>query len=93
MPDDPTPHGGKALSTLPPDRARVTSGDDMTRADVRPSGADKTANDAGRPALPTQTGLAAADVEDEAADPVVDTGPGIDDDGADASLSGTRQPA
>jgi len=32
-----------------------------------------------RPQLPTDTEVTAADIEDEEADPVVDTGPGIAD--------------
>lgn len=82
MPDDPTPHGGEALHPLP-DRARIPT-------ERRPD-AQAPHEALERPPLPAHSTPLAADVEDEDADPVVDTGPGIDDDTGKPSV--TQQPA
>lgn len=85
MPDDTTPHGGEALHP-PPDRATIPgSRPDAVLAPLPP--------DSNRPPLPTGAQAHAADIEDEEADPVVDTGPGIDADVDDGKTSVTQQPA
>src|SRR6478735_2986513 len=77
------PHGGEALHPLP-DRARIPTppGD---RRHVEPPDAGR------RPPLPDRSEPMAADIEDEDADPVVDTGPGIDDDTGQPGV--VQQPA
>jgi len=82
MPDDPTPHGGEALHPLP-DRGRIPT-PRAERGDLPPDPGQ-------RPPLPTTAQIRAADLEDEDADPVVDSGPGIDEDTGKPSV--TRQPA
>lgn len=94
MPDDPTPHGGEALHR-PPDRARIPEPkpdevDRPLRSEPRADGGDPGM--AGRPSLPSQPELMAADIEDEDADPVIDSGPGIADDDT-GKPSVTQQPA
>jgi hypothetical protein len=91
MPDDSTPHGGEALHPLP-DRATIPTPPPGREGDAPPRGQPLARGDAAiRPELPTETQRTAADIEDEDADPVVDSGPGIasDDDG---KPSVTRQP-
>lgn len=68
-PIDPTPHGGEILH-LPPRKfpPPQPGGDTAAEPDM-----------AQRPPLPDQPEQMAVDVEDEEADPVVDSGPGIDD--------------
>ena len=85
MPDDPTPHGGEALHP-PPDRARIPGA-----ARDRPDAGTLEDLARSRPPLPEPTAPRAIDVEDEDADPVVDSGPGIAD-GVDVPPSVTRQP-
>lgn len=85
MPDDTTPHGGEALHT-PPDRATIPEPLPGQAAAPLPP-------DTGRPPLPTEAQVRAADIEDEEADPVVDSGPGIADDEGGRPSSATRQPA
>jgi hypothetical protein len=94
MPDDPTPHGGEAFHALP-DRAKIPEPKPERRADEhegrdapRPDGEEISH----RPSLPDHPELMDADIEDEEADPVVDSGPGIADDEA-RELSVTQQPA
>jgi hypothetical protein len=90
MPDDSTPHGGEALHA-PPDRAAIPEPKPGRASDEPPRG-QPTANER-RPALPTGVETMAADIEDEDADPVVDSGPGIaDNDDGDGKTSVTRQP-
>lgn len=92
MPDDTTPHGGEAMHPLP-DRAKIpqpkpgAEGDEPVR-DRTPK--DEPSMDE-RPALPDHPEHTAADVEDEEADPVVESGPGVADDTGKPSV--TRQPA
>ena len=85
MPDDTTPHGGEALHQ-PPDRATIPQPQPGRAASPLPP-------DTGRPPLPTEAQVLAADIEDEEADPVVDSGPGIADDGDGGKPSATQQPA
>jgi hypothetical protein len=74
MPDDPTPLGDAMTHRFPdqkipqpkPERAGNTH-------------ADEKRGTASRPALPDHPQRMAADIEDEDADPVIDTGPGIAD--------------
>lgn len=93
MPDDTTPHGGEVLHDLP-ERAKIPQpkpgqpSDEPVRGQP---GAGKPEPEIGeRPELPANPELMAADIEDEDADPVVDTGPGIADDSGKPSV--TRQP-
>ncbi len=81
MPDDTTPHGGEALHPLP-DRAKIPA-----RKSEPLSGPPASQ----RPPLPDRSEPMAADVEDEEADPVVESGPGVDEDSGKPSV--TQQPA
>ena len=96
MPEDTSPHGGEAFHQ-PPARARIPDPPPQG-TDVVSAGRADTAGDVGaetiarRPALPEQTRPMAADTEDEDADPVVDTGPGLEDPGDRGVVSVTRQP-
>lgn len=67
-PIDPTPHAGEMMQ--PPADHEIPQGSDgkTGKADV-----------SHRPALPDHPEQMAVDIEDEEADPVVDTGPGIAD--------------
>lgn len=85
MPDDTTPHGGEAMHPLP-DRATIPA--PPPEAALAPLPPDPS-----RPPLPTEAQVRAADIEDEEADPVVDTGPGITGDADHGKTSVTRQPA
>ena len=92
MPDDTTPHGGEAMHS-PPDRATIPEPkpdgkqDEFPRGD--PTGAARKVID--RPALPPHPEIMAADIEDEEADPVVESGPGVDEVTGKPSV--TQQPA
>jgi len=91
MPDDTTPHGGEALHP-PPDRATIPQPKPGAPSDEPPRGqprADLPVKD--RPPLPEQPERMAADIEDEASDPVVESGPGVDKNTGKPSV--TRQPA
>jgi hypothetical protein len=74
-PIDPSPHGGEILHERP-DRKFP-----QPAADGEAAGEPDIAQ---RPSLPEQPQQMAVDIEDEEADPVVDSGPGIADgvDGA-----------
>jgi hypothetical protein len=92
MPDDTTPHGGEALHPLP-DRAKIPqpkpgAGEDATR-EKHSSERDPRPND--RPPLPDEPQRMAADIEDEEADPVVESGPGVAEETGKPSV--TQQPA
>lgn len=80
MPIDPTPPGLGIMTKTPEDKKlpqpeEAGNGRDSDIPDPR-DGASEVRN---RPELPESTEVMAADVEDEEADPVVDTGPGIAD--------------
>ena len=93
MPDDTSPHGGEAFHRLP-DRATIPQPKPGQPSDepVRGQPDAQAPQPIGeRPELPGQPQLTAADVEDEDADPVVDSGPGIAQDTGKPSV--TRQPA
>ena len=76
MPQDPTPLGDEMVERLPdrkfpqpkPSRNREASQESAQAQDI-----------SRRPPLPDHTERMAADIEDEEADPVIDTGPGIAD--------------
>jgi hypothetical protein len=95
MPEDTTPHGGEAFHP-PPERARIP--EPLPQAtDTAAAGGSDTAQGldhaaAQRPPLPNATSQLAADVEDEDADPVVESGPGAGDAGRPATVSVTQQP-
>ena len=88
MPDETSPHGGEALHPLP-ERARIPAERPGAEEAGRPDGLSREAVSA-RPALPTEPEPMAADVEDDEADPVVESGPGVADDTGKPSV--TRQP-
>lgn len=94
MPDDPTPHGGEAFHRLP-DRAKIPKpkpgqpSDEPVRGQPDAKTPDPEIGE--RPELPEQPQVMAADIEDEEADPVVDSGPGIAEETGKPSV--TRQPA
>lgn len=72
-PRDPSPLGDEMVRTLPERKFPEPKPGDH-------SAADEAAPDIShRPALPEHPQPMAADVEDEEADPVTDTGPGIAD--------------
>jgi hypothetical protein len=77
-PDDQTPLGDEMVHRLPerkfPQPAPGEASDEPPRGEP---GAETDMST--RPQLPEHPERMAADVEDEEADPVVDTGPGIDD--------------
>ena len=82
-PIDPSPHGGEILHELPErpfpeprlDGADVASGRGIGEASAGSDGPSI----AQRPPVPEHPQQMAVDVEDEEADPVVDSGPGIAD--------------
>lgn len=73
-PIDPTPHFGEILQK--PGQQFTEPTPDVTHED-KPQ-ADESV--AGRPEIPDSTEIMAVDVEDEDADPVVESGPGVDKD-------------
>ena len=79
-PDDRTPHGGEIMHA-PPDRAKIPDLEPLGDNDEHGTGTDagEAPDVAARPALPDHPEQMAADIEDEEADPVIDTGPGIAD--------------
>ena len=105
MAKDPTPHGGEAFHELP-DRAKIPQpkpggGDDapLMAPDSKPlHGGEETRDTAQaqqpavgeRPPLPERTQQLAADIEDEEADPVKESGPGVADEPKELSV--TQQP-
>ncbi len=91
MPDDTTPHGGEVLHA-PPDRATVPEPLPGHPSDepVRGQPGDDPGKPLDRPSIPTHTERMAADVEDEDADPVIESGPGVDEDRPSPGF--TRQP-
>ena len=80
-PLDPTPLGDEMVHRLPerkfPQPKPDADSDDLVRGG--PASAEREADMRDRPALPQHPQPMAADVEDEEADPVIDSGPGIDD--------------
>lgn len=100
MPDDTSPHGGEAMHE-PPDRARIPQPKPGRASDEPPRGQPQAGaprekqmgdDDIERPSLPDHPEPMAADVEDEDDDPVVESGPGVDDDAGREPPSVTRQP-
>lgn len=94
MPDDTSPHGGEAMHPLP-DRAKIPqpkpdAGSDRRAPEPDADGPDRPQPAAQRPSLPGRPEPVAADVEDEDDDPVVESGPGVDDE--TGKPSATRQP-
>ena len=82
-PIDKSPHAGEMMNS-PPEQEfpRPQAGQESDRPPRGESGANKGQDepDIGhRPSLPDHPELMAADVEDEEADPVIDSGPGIAD--------------
>lgn len=82
-PDDPTPLGDAMTHRFPqqkiPEPKPGASGNGPARGGHRVARDKPAADVSGRPPLPKHPQPMAADVEDEDADPVTDTGPGIDD--------------
>jgi hypothetical protein len=87
-PIDPSPHGGEILHERPerkfPQPAADGEHGDSERELRHRGEAAGEADIAQRPSLPEQPQQMAVDIEDEEADPVIDSGPGIADgvDGA-----------
>ena len=78
MPIDPTPPSAGIMTQTPEDKKLPQpeeAGNGQPETEPNPRDTDMR----GRPQLPTDTEVTAADIEDEEADPVVDTGPGIAD--------------
>lgn len=81
-PTDRTPLGDEMVERLPERKFPQPRADELRD---KPGRADPTTTDAGapdirhRPELPGHPEQMAADIEDEDADPVIDTGPGIAD--------------
>ena len=72
-PIDPSPHAGEVLHE-PDKQFPVPSPDGLHER--KPQG-EVTVDD--RPAIPAQSELMGVDVEDEEEDPVIESGPGVDD--------------
>lgn len=88
MPIDPTPPGAGIMTPTPedkklpqPEEAGNGRPSDVPnpRDDPRDNPRDAATDLRRRPELPAATEVMAADVEDEEADPVIDTGPGVAD--------------
>lgn len=82
MANDPTPLGDAMTHRFPDQKIpQPKSGGpgDAANAGRASSADDDKSGIAGRPALPDHPERMAADIEDEEADPVIDTGPGIAD--------------
>jgi hypothetical protein len=81
-PKDPTPRGGEILQppnrTIPQPRPGEESDEPVLGNPVADEAGDQP-DIPKRPALPRDPQRMAADIEDEEADPVIDSGPGIDD--------------
>lgn len=91
MPDDTTPHGGEAMHPLP-DRAKIPQPKPGAQPErERDPGHEQDESLRDRPPLPQSPPRMAADIEDEEADPVVESGPGVADDTGKPSV--TQQPA
>ena len=80
-PLDPTPLGDEMVHRLPERKfPQPKPGTDTgDPASGGPASSERNPDMRDRPALPEHPQPMAADVEDEEADPVVDSGPGIDD--------------
>jgi hypothetical protein len=87
MPDDTTPHGGEALHA-PPERATIPEPKPGRGSDAPPQGLPRAASE--RPSLPRSSERMAADIEDEDADPVVESDPSVTEESGKPSV--TRQP-
>jgi len=78
MPIDLTPPSVGIMTKTPEDKKLPQpeeAGNGQPGTEPNPRDTDMR----GRPQIPVDTGVTADDVEDEEADPVVDTGPGIAD--------------
>lgn len=77
-PMDPSPLGDEMVRRLPERKfPQPKPGENVSGPAAGSAGS--TPDIAHRPALPDHPHLTAADIEDEDADPVIDTGPGIDE--------------
>jgi hypothetical protein len=85
MPIDSSPRGAEVLHQPPqpkyPEPRPGQESDEPVRGQLGAAQAERDGGMAGRPSLPDRPEPMAVDVEDEEADPVIDSGPGIDDDG------------
>lgn len=77
MPDDPTPLGD-AMTHRFPDQ-KVPEPESGAQSGERAAARNAAPDVSQRPALPSHPEQMAADIEDEEADPVIDSGPGIAD--------------
>lgn len=82
-PNDRTPLGDEMVERLPERNFPQAKADELRdkpgRADPAASDTRATPDIRHRPELPEHPERMAADIEDEEADPVIDTGPGIAD--------------
>lgn len=82
-PADTTPHGGEIMHEPPerrfPQPQPGGERDEPLHADSGTPAAGDEPDIAHRPSLPKRPQRVAADIEDEEADPVIDSGPGIAD--------------
>lgn len=81
MPIDPSPHGAEILHQPPQPQYPEPKPGQESDEPVRGHPGAAEAGNGGRPSLPDRSEPMGADVEDEEADPVIESGPGIDDDG------------
>lgn len=81
MPKDPTPLGDELAHRMPEPKFPQPKPDQPSDAPEsgQPSARGGSADVSHRPELPDHPVTMSADIEDEEADPVIDTGPGIDD--------------
>lgn len=78
MPQDPTPLGDEMVERLP-DRKFPQPKADRDRAGASSEESSAAQDISRRPPLPDRPERMAADIDDEEADPVIDSGPGIAD--------------
>lgn len=78
MPIDPTPPSAGIMTQTPEDK-KLPQPEEAGHGQPQEAPDPRDTSVRGRPQIPTDTEVTAADVEDEDADPVIDTGPGIAD--------------
>ncbi len=81
-PDDPTPLGDAMTHRFADQKipdSKPNADESGTEDSAEPADTLGSADIAERPPLPNHPERTAADIEDEEADPVIDTGPGIAD--------------
>jgi len=76
-PIDPSPHAGEVMHE--PDKQFPVPTPDRLHEHPHKHAGEDDASIEGRPAIPAHSELMAVDVEDEDDDPVIESGPGVDD--------------